>query len=659
MDTQNCKSNIDGDFEKFQENTVQDNGLDIYNWKGVSDLLLQSLITDAETYRQILNGNNLWYTQELLNLFVCAKKYLELVKKSGFDDKQMHIEEEMLLHKLVSKIWVLSNHFGKDTYNVKTWNSSIHWRMDIDFKMWKNCVLAPWCLPNLNKLIKLNIIDQDNIDINLWDWVNLQEWISFIKTTWELWSYSCWKFEENDYIEKILIKTWKSCSFPHWASFYPWERSDIVIECWKWVFLWINTLIWSWAKIWNNSTIWWGTQLWNNVELWDNVIVGQSSLIESNIVLPDNCLIQNFSKIKKGYMVVKYEDYEKNPNIYVWNRNYIILLSNNDNERIKQINFINPHYNFINWFNRHNVVPENKVFAAIDTIFNFLYEKIWFQPINIFQYQINFENLKQKLLEKNISIDIIDKLNFWLDWKSRVILKAYPKDTKEFMLEEMIIILSSIIEYDNKSMLEEKKNELLCRIEKLVDRPIINNNGGEICAQDLEENFFWDCYITWKFKYSSDSIFIDLKSRGDELRVSEWIYLKNVAFVRWIIHWGWEKNIINSNLYDLVAHGWVFYKFSHIWEIWKKSVLNSCNVLNTSILWDATINSADINHSILMSEVSIAGWASEDKVIIQNSWTWKGVCINIWTEIYWKKIDNWEKLWKRLILTSQGISVKR
>lgn len=637
--------------ERFEDNE-ENNDLDIYEWEWVSDIWLQNLITASETYKNILNENNEWYNQELLKLFFCAKSYLKIVKNWQIDIKQKHIEEEMLLQKFVSKIWVLSNHFEKDKYSVKTEDRPILWRMNIEFHMWKNCILAPWCLPNLNKLIKLWIINENNIDINLWNWVNLQESISFLKTNWTLWSYISWKFEENDKLEKISIKTWNDCSFPHWASFYPWERNDIKIICWNWVFFGINTLIWSWTVIWNNTTIWWGTQLWNNVTLWDNLIIWQSSTVESNIILPDNCLVPNFSKITKWFEIIEYSDYEKNPNALVWKRNYLIKLSTEYSEKSEQLGFINSHYNFVDRFNEHNVVPENKIFAAIDTIFNFLKEKIWFESVQIFEHNTNLEELKKKIWEKNISKEIIDKLNFWLDWKSRVVLKAYPKNIKEFLLEEMPIIFNEIIESQKKWTLLQEKNQILSRINNLVNRPNVEQ-------KDIEHKFFWDCYITWKFNYFWDCIFVDLKSRWDELGVSEWINLENVVFLRWTIHWWWDKLILNSNVYDLVAHWWVLYRNSNIWEIWKRSVLNGTIVTNSTILWDATINGACIKDSKISSEVSIAGWTWKDLVIIKSPDIWKWVCINAWTEVYWKKIEEWEKLWKKLIVTKLWISAKR
>ena len=56
-----------------------------------------------------------------------------------------------------------------------------------------------------------------------------------------------------------------------------------------------------------------------------------------------------------------------------------ILLSDyqkNENEKTKQINDINSNYNFVKDFNLHNVVPENKIFAAVEDIYYFLEQEI-------------------------------------------------------------------------------------------------------------------------------------------------------------------------------------------------------------------------------------------------------------------------------------------
>lgn len=425
----------------------------------ISDTWLETVLKSSQTYRSCLEWTSNWYDIELLNIFLLADWYLGKLKWNNLDKKDLHNEKEMILHKLVSKIWVLTSYFKKDNVSINDEDRSILWRMDFDFKTWKNCILVPWCLPNLNKLTKLGIINQNNIDINLWDWVNLQESISFVKTSWNLWSLISWKFESTDKLDSIKIKTWKNCSFPHWASFYPWDRNDIEITAWNWVFFGINTLIWTWTVIWDDTTIWWWTQVWNNVNLWSNVIIWQSSNIESKVQIPDNCLIPNFSKINNNFSIIEFEEYKKNPNKLVWNRDFVIQLSEKEIKRNKQLEFINTHshYNFIDRFNKHNVVPENKIFASIDTVFNFLKDTIWFEATKIFKYNTNIETLRKKLWEKWINKDLIENLNFWIDWKSRVILKAYPKNSEEFLLEEMPIILSEIEEYISLWILDKKK----------------------------------------------------------------------------------------------------------------------------------------------------------------------------------------------------------
>jgi len=625
--------------------------LDESNW--ISDTWLSIIEQDSLTYEAILKTNNINYNKELLRLFKDSKRYLTETINIIWDKQIRRIEKERLLHKLVSKIWILANHHETDSFSYRTKDRPVLWTLEINFKTWENCILAPWCLPNIKKIIDLWIIDKNNVNIKLWNWVNFQEWICITKSSWELWNIKTWKFDnENDNLSEISITSWDNCSFPHWISFYPWTRNDVIVELWNHVFLWINTLIWSWTTIWNNTTIWWGSQLWNNVTIWDNVIIWQKTTIEDDVKIEANCLITNFSKITKWYKIVPFEEYEKNPNKYVWNRNFVIQISTNEKEKERQLSYINWHYNFIDRFNNHNVVPENKIFAAIEEVLNFLENKLWYVKSEVYCYNTNFEILKRKLNEKEIDIDL-DELNFWIDWKSRLVVKVYPKDAESFLLEEMPIILEDIITAIENNTLEQEKQWLISKIDKLMDKPLRN------FKQEIWDNFFWDCYITWKFETDKNSTFVNLRSRWDELKENETVQIKDSTIFWWVIHWSWDKNINNTVLYNTTAHWWVNYRNSEIWEIWRRSVLNSTIVKDSIILWNTTINWANIKDSKIDEWVAIAWWWWNEWVIIDNSQIWNCTCINTWTEIYNSTIEENKKIWKNLIIKNWETSVKR
>jgi carbonic anhydrase/acetyltransferase-like protein (isoleucine patch superfamily) len=633
-------------------------------WEWISETMLEALLLDSKFYSTLLTWKNRWYDEELQELFSSAKTYLDLVYNShSTNQKQKHNEMEMLLHKLVWKIWVLSSFFGTNSFDKKRKWRHILGELELDVDMGENCTLVPWCLPNLKKLIDLKIVDKESVILKLGNGVNLQESISFVKTTWTVWEITTWKFNQNDKLEKIEINTGNNCSFPHWASFYPWRRNDIEINCWYGVFFGINTLVWSWANIGNKTSIWWGSQIWNDVSIGSNVIVWQSSTIEDNIEIPDNCLVPNFSKIKEWYKVISYKDYEKNPDQSIWDRNFVIQISDNPEEKKKQLDFINAHYNFIDWFNRHHVVPDNKVFAAVEEVYNFLWDNIGFVPSKTYEYATDITLLENKLWERKIWKEAIDKMNFWADWKSRLTIKAYPKNSQEFLLKDMPVILNSIIRSKQEwTLTHEKKQELLKKVEWLLVRPSVN-------LETAKNHFFWDCYITWKFKYDEKSIFVNVKSRWDELKPSEKIWdklipdetieVKDSVILWWVIHWWWNKIISNTYLYDVTAHGWVNYKDSEIWELWKRSVLNGSIVCDSVINWNATINWTKVNQSFIEESVSIAWWGWKDGVIIDSATLWKWSCINTWTEIYETKVESGEKIWKYIIKRKKETKQKR
>ena len=593
------------------------------------------------TYLSSIEKNPDNYKEEFIKLFKDAKEELSL--KNNSKEK----EDEVFM-KLVTKIWVLWKSFWVNTwYNrlISSWNPDFKddiFKSIFDIKEWENCFFVPWCFSNLAKIIIAWTVDQWKVKLTLWNWVNIQEWVWFLKTEWKLWKMSAVKFNDWEKLEQIHLNIWSNSSLAHWASFYPWHRIDIDIEAWEWVFFWINSLVWSWAKIGNFTTIWWNSNLGNNVTLWKSVIVWTSCTIADNVSIPDDCLIPNFSKITSDYKLITYEEYISNQNKYITEHNYVIKissfsesevknLSNNEISRKQQLNKINPNYNQIRKFNKHNVVPENKIFSCLEDAFSFLNETIWFEPIRTYEYIWDEGIFDKKLTQKNIELSLKDNLNWFTSGqkKSRLTLKAYPKNAENFLNHELLPILEELKSIWNLTSAD--KNLLISRIENLVDRPKID-------PENMSKTFFWNCYITWKFEYKN-SLFFNLRSRWDELKESENIYIEDSIWIWTTIHWGWNKQISNTTMFDLVAHWPTDYEQSSIWLYWRKSVANNCEIKNSNIWWELTANWAKINSSTLWNGVSLAWWSGDEQTDIQDSSIWEEVSIWPWTSITDKLIS--------------------
>lgn len=624
----------------------------------VDNTELSRLEVAWDAYRIHLKETDKSYNRELSVLFFEIKWELARIHHlpNMTKEKKENLEEDLVL-KLVEKIGILWSHFW-----INRWEKRLVGSGNPEFKnehgiinIWngENCFFVPWCFLNLRKLLDLGVIEKWNVNINLWGWVNIQEAIWFVKTSWELGNMTFERFTKKSEIEKISISTWSNCSFAHWATFYPGRRNDIEISAWNGVFFWINSLVWSGSHIWENTTIWWNANLWNNVKLWNNVIIWTSSIIQDGVEIPDDCLIQNFMVISAWFEVIEFEDYKNNKNHYVGRKNFIIRLSPIEKEKKEQIDAINSNYNFVRDFNLHNVVPENKIFAAVEDVYNFLETEIWFQSTKTYEYEANEKRFDLILNNSGIN-GWKEKINWFrnIQRKSRLVLKAYPKNAERFLIQETPAIMR-ILQEEKKNvstLTPESKKQLNMMIEWYLDRP----NFDE---ETMKNYFFWNTYITGKFHFDGKCLFFNLKSRWDELQENETIQIIDSIILSGTIHgWG-NKTIERTKILDTTIHWGVEYSNSSIWEYAKPSVLNSTKVENSKIWWHFTCNGAEIiNTSIVGARTSIAWGSWKQKVIINHATLWEWSCINTWTHVKnatipaWKMIGkymniDWEYIW--------------
>lgn len=626
-------------------------------WIDTTELSRLQVAWDA--YRIHLKQTDKSYNKELSVLFSEIKWEFQRIRNSWHISKEEKEElEEDLLLRGVEKIGILWSHFW-----INRWEQRLVWSGNPEFKNedgiihignGENCFFVPGCFLNLRKLLDLWMIEKWNVHINLWAWVNIQEAIGFVKTSWELWNMTFERFTQKWELEYISIQTWSNCSFAHWASFYPGKRKNIDIRAGDWVFFWINSLIGSGSNIWENTTIWWNVNIWNNVTLWNNVILWTSSIIHDEVEIPDDCLVQNFAIIQAWFQIIDFSEYQNNKNHYVGRKNFVIKLSKNDNEKKKQIDDINSNYNFVRDFNLHNVVPENKIFAAVEDVYHFLEKEIGFESTIVYEYEANEERFDSVLRIIGMS-GSKEKMNGFrnIQRKSRIVLKAYPKNAERFLIHETPIIIK-IIEDEKKNvwfLSDIAREKISMMIESYLDRPHFDK-------ETLKDYFFWNTYITWKFHFHWESIFFNLKSRWDELQENESIEIHDSVVLWGIIHgWG-NKKILRSIILDTTIHGGVDYSYSHIWEYGKTSVLNSTQVERSKIWWHFTCNGAEIkNTSIVWARTSIAWGIWEQKVIINNTILWEGCSINTGTHIKNTEIAAWKMIGKYMNIDGDYIGV--
>lgn len=577
-------------------------------------------------------------------------KEKDIKSKPHWDEIQKKLETE-----LTNSIWKLNNSINlpseykylvKETRNIINKIKNSNW----NFNVWLNSYLVPWSVSSLRKLIDNKLIEAKNISMILWNWVNIQEWVRFIKHSenWNPWWVE--HYETNkDNIEKINIKLWDNSSVAHSVVFQWIEKWDnkfeFTIETWENVFLWINAHIWSWVKIWDNTSIWWGSVINDNVSIWKNVVIWQWVKLEAWVIIPNDCLVPNWAIIKEWFEIVDYDYYITNENdcdrkkiTEEKRRNFIIKLSKDKSEHKKQLENINKDYSFMSEFNEYHVTPENKLFAVINSLLAIIEHKIP-NVITVkeleFNSSINIEQLKKKLpnIDEKLLLNELNK-------PVKLSLKAFPKNKEKFITELFPKVIKAI--EDNNI-----DNDLINDIRKNLDFPKIPNNKEEV--------FLWTNMFTWKCSIDEDSFIYDSYIRSDELWKNHNIDIKNSTLAKWVIHW-WNNKIINdSKIYATVIHWEIKIRNSDIWNFKHHSAYHNTEIIeSTQTTWWVVANGTKIKNShiwfgnLLMpwSEIidsktwqNTIMWASsiEDCEIPNNSYIWD------WFDLEWIRISNEKK----------------
>lgn len=513
------------------------------------------------------------YFDDILSVI---NKYSWILSHVDSHEEEKHIHDE-----LVYRLWhindmvELPNEYRflmSETKNVvsrvKEW-----W----NFNIWLNSYLVPGSLSSLRKLLEYWVIKEKEVSINYGNWVNMQEGVRFVKHSknWHEWAVT--HFDLKDTIEKIDINLWDNSSVAHSVVFQSKKigenNYDYSLKTWENVFLGINAQIGSWVEVGDNTSIWWWTVIKDDVKIWNDVVVWEWVKIKNWIKIPDNCLVPNGAIIRDDFQVITYEEYKRNELQYDTKavekrsrRNFVVLLDENDKvKRVEQMDSINKDYTFMSIFNELYVTPENKLFAVINTLLAIIdkhFPKVWVIKEEEFNSTLSFEKVKSynTWMEDNF-------IQTELSRKVKLTLKAFPKN-KEWFVTDFIPKVIEAIKYW-VDITEEIKNEL--------DFPQIPTNKEGV--------FLWTNTFTWRAKVDGNSFVYDTYIRSDELWEEDIVDIKNSRIIKWVLHWGWDKILTDSNILCTVVHGKMNVFKSNIWNYKHHSVYHNSEL--TEIEQDA------------------------------------------------------------------------
>ncbi len=536
------------------------------------------------------------------------------------DKEKLEQSLEFEFYLLTEKIWVINDHcllpFEKRIlckWTLDIINSLFKWWWTLS--IWTNSYLVPWSLQTLTRLTSKRIVDPKDIHIKFWKWVNIQENISLLKViqNWREWFQSINKFErEIDSIDDIHIHIWDNSSIAHWCSIY-WERSDnwhyrIRLHAWRWVFLWINSIIWSWSDLWDKTTLWWWSKLGMNVKTGKNVIIWQWANIKDWVIIPENCIVLDWAHISPWYELIDFDEYKKHEVEYditkineKRKRNFVIRLSSRKDERISQIWALWDAYVQMAIFNKAKVTPENKAFSVVDAILRLLEDRIdWFEISKNIRFKNNHIAITQEIENLFYSKDKDEKESR----NSELYLQWYPKDKVNFLLEDILPVLKRILNWEK---IDSKE------INKLINYPDIPVNFGEI--------FLWYNSIIWNVSISSnpENLIYECSWRKDENSDKDRCRLDWVMLARCVFHWPWDQIFKDTIGLRTCFHWKILSISSTVWERWYPSTFNNAEIRNSKAYWRCTVNNAIIEDSQLWFASTISPTPMKKVYIIADS----------------------------------------
>lgn len=610
--------------------------------KDYSILKLQNKIyTKVNNSLEIKKFDEEFYFDEILKV-IEEYNILSSISENEEDDENIH---KKFIHKIghINDLVLLPNEYKYLVRETRLLLSKIR---KGKFSTGLNSNLAPWSISSLRKLLEYSILDEENLSMIHGNWVNMQEWVRFVKNSTNWHEEAITHFDTLDKIEKIDISIWDNSSIAHWVVFQAKNIQENIFEytlkTWENVFLGINTQIHSWVQVGDNTSIWWGTIIKDDVKIWNNVVIWAWVILDSQVQIPDNCLIPNWAIIEKDFEIISYSEYKKNELDCDTKkigkrdrRNFIIELDQTSKEeRIKQMNSINRDYSFISNFNEEDVVPENKIFSVINVFLAMIDKKfpnLWVLREEEFMSSLTLEQVKYLVPEMEEEL-----IKNELKRPVKLSLKSFPKDKDKFLTELIPKLIKAI----------RNKEDITEEIKSYLDFPEIPENKEQV--------FLGTNIITWKAKIDEKSFIYDTYIRSDELQMREKVQFINSVSLKWTFHWWGNKILKDSKIISLVSHWKAKIYNSKLWNYKHHSVYNNCEI-NKVIQESGWVvaNGVNITNSIigfaalLMPGAKIYNSTIEDYVIIwnreiqnctirKNTYIWNWDEALIWTYLSWK-----------------------
>lgn len=631
--------------------------------------------------------------------------------KEIFENQKWQIDSKKAVEHIVEQIGRLDSLFGNKRYEKSMTKENAWILREIETKgiinIQDNCYFVPWSLSSLRKLVQFGILEWKDVIIKLGKWVNLQEWIRFVLLEQNWHENALRHFRSGTKLEKLELDIWDDSSMAHSASFHPkklenWNY-EISIKSWKNVFFWINSVIGSGADFWDNTVIWWNSLLGTDVKIGKDSLVWTSVEIDDSAIIPDNCLIPNFAHIWKE--IVEFdrkkfktfsrivEEAEKNELIkddklekardylsksyiitaseYIedqlfydselvwadWARKFIVKFDSSE-DLVNWVKKINPDYEGMLNFNSHHVTPENKIFSAITSMFDYLERNV-----------SSFESAKEFRFQNTRTVSELTSLLWWkigesilqneLDTDTIATFRPYPKNTERFITHTFPYILELL---DHNVSMQE--------IQKILDEEL---EWPKMDEEYMKKVCLWRVVITWKCDVSwENSLLYDALIRSDEVNYSkDEVRIENSVFAKVIMHWGWTKESKDVIVLNTVFHWWTSIVNENldsmiVWDYEHPSTYNNTQILDSNISeGDITCNNAIIVNSYLWNWVSIAWWAHDWIVTIKNSRLLDTVSIAPKVSLNSVEIkEKWYYVWKwqvfnNIVITWKGLYSKK
>ncbi|MDD5213106.1 MAG: hypothetical protein PHG82_01655 [Candidatus Gracilibacteria bacterium] len=585
--------------------------------------------------------------------------------KEIFENQKGQIDSKKAVEHIVEQIGRLDSLFGNKRYEKSMTKENAGILREIETKgiinIQDNCYFVPGSLSSLRKLVQFGILEGKDVIIKLGKGVNLQEGIRFVLLEQNGHENALRHFRSGTKLEKLELDIGDDSSMAHSASFHPKKLEngnyEISIKSGKNVFFGINSVIGSGADFGDNTVIWWNSLLGTDVKIGKDSLVGTSVEIDDSAIIPDNCLIPNFAHI--GKEIVEFdrkkfktfsrivEEAEKNELIkddklekardYL-SKSYIITASeyiedqlfydselvgadgarkfivkfDSSEDLVNGVKKINPDYEGMLNFNSHHVTPENKIFSAITSMFDYLERNVSsFESAKEFRFQ-NTRTVSEltSLLGGKIGESILQNE---LDTDTIATFRPYPKNTERFITHTFPYILELL---DHNVSMQE--------IQKILDEEL---EWPKMDEEYMKKVCLGRVVITGKCDVSGEnSLLYDALIRSDEVNYSkDEVRIENSVFAKVIMHGGGTKESKDVIVLNTVFHGGTSIVNENldsmiVGDYEHPSTYNNTQILDSNISeGDITCNNAIIVNSYLGNGVSIAGGAHDGIVTIKNS----------------------------------------